>query len=564
MKLIRWLFALAVVGVLLAAVWLWLKRPQKTDMAAYAPAHALIYLEFNSPVDIAQTIVGSDAWRSMSPHVGKTDLIWLQRRWIREFVSYSGIGSAPTVIITRSQVAVVMLDLGAKEQGETLTIKPEVAILIETHTSEGRVRTAVEEVLRRFAEKAYKQPIFRVEEIDGARFMLWTAPSGGRQIAALIDGSFVIMGNSEKVVKICLEVRRGRRASLRGNPELEQMRLQLASERALAFGFVSSANAARLLSLGAPLFFGNAAGAFRIDSILSSSAAKILTGLGWSSQPRNGGIEDRYVISLAPILVSRLRPAFRAPNAEGQFWRLLPKNIYSLTVYKFEEPGALWSTLETAVSSQVDTLSAVLFSSVFKSAFLPYGIKEPEKFLSLVGPELITLRETENAERAILIAQVRNEQELRTLLTAGDSKNSWVNTEPIEIPGTRSTFSFLNGYLILGTKDDVRHLMEMTNDNNGLTEKDWRARVARFGLSHNLAGSLTYTDESSRVRAFLSAIFRVQYSTSLVPTPELERALAELPYSATDTTLSDHGLDRRTISSFGQFSALLPLLFPEH
>lgn len=562
MKLRR-VFALALVGVLLAAVWLWLQRPQKTDMAAYAPSHTLIYLESNSPINIGQAIVSSDAWRALSPHIGQTDLIWLQRRWIRDFVYYSGIGSAPTVILARSQVAVVMLDLGAREQGATLTIKPEVAILVETHTSESRVRSAVEETLRRFAENAYKQPIFRGEEIDGARLMLWTAPSGGRQIAALIDGSFVIMGNSEQVVKTCLDVRRGRRTSLRGNPELEQMRRQLASDRALAFGFVSSANAARLMSLGAPLFFGSAARAFRFDSILSSSAPKLITGLGWTSQPGNGGIEDRYVISLTPTFVSRLRQAFRGTNAEGQVWKILPKNIYSLTIYKFDEPATMWGTLESAVSSHIDTLSAVLFSSFLKSALLPYGIEEPEKFLSLVGPELVTLRETENVERAILIAQVRDEHKLKSLLTARDSRNSGVaNSEFLETAGTRSTFSFLNGYLVMGTKEAVQRLVGMTDDDR-LTKEEWSARVARFDPSPNFSGSLTYTNESERVRAFFSAIFRVQHSTSLSETPGLERALATLPYSATDTTLSDEGLDRRTISSFGQFGAILPLLFPE-
>jgi hypothetical protein len=567
MKFLRRSLSIAFILILFIAAWLWFNQPRKIDMATYAPADALVYLESNSLVDIGQAILGTDAWRVLSPYVGKADFGWLQRRWLPDFTAYTGIGSAANVILARAQVAVVMLDLGTTEQGETLTIKPETAILIETHTSERRTRPAIEQVLQHFAKQAYKQPVFRIEDIDGARLMVWIAPAGGRQIVALVDGSLAIIGNSERAVRTCLEVRRSQRASLRANPELQQMRAKLMAERALAFGFVSSSNAARLFSMASPLLFGNAPGGFRFDPILANGASKILAGVGWSSHVHNGRIEDRYLLSLQPTMISRLRPQFGATMVESQVWKVLPTDIESLTIYKFEEPAKLWKAFESAVSSQLDTLSAVVFSSLLKAAISTYGIEDPEKFLELVGPELATVRRNQSSGQSILIAQVRDEKALRKVLSSSkgqDLGNELVNSEVVETADRRLAFSFTSNYLVLGMPNDVRSCIQAANDQNQSSKEQWIKKLTRFIPRSISAGSITYANESERVRMFLSAIAQLLDSQPVSATPQLERTIAELPYSATETTLGDQGLERTTRSSFGQFSTLIGLLAPDH
>lgn len=567
MKFLRPSLSIAFILILFIAAWLWFNQPQKIDMATYAPADALVYLESNSLVDTVQAVLGTDAWRVLNPYIGKADFAWLQRRWLSTFTAYTGIGSAANVILARAQVAVVMLDLGATEQGETLTLKPEMAILIETHTSERRTRPAIEQVLQQFTKQAYKQPVFRVEQVDGARLMVWIAPAGGRQIVALVDGSLAIVGNSERVVRTCLEVRRNQRASLRANPEIQQMRARLAAERALAFGFVSSSNAARLFSMATPLLFGNAPGGFRFDPILANGASKILGGVGWSCHVQNGAIEDRYLLSLQPPVISRLRPQFRATKVESQVWNVLPTDIESLTIYKFEEPAKLWKTFESAVSSQLDTLSAVVFSSLLRAAISTYGIEEPEKFLELVGPELVTVRRTQSSGQSVLIAQIRDEKALRKVLNSSkgqDLGNQLVNSEVGKTPARRFAFVFTSNYLVLGMPDDVRSCIQAANDQNQSSKVEWIKTVTRFIPRSDSAGSITYANESDRVRMFLSAIAQLLDSQPVSANPGLERTIAELPYSATETTLGDQGLERTTRSSFGQFSTLIGLLAPDH
>jgi hypothetical protein len=374
MKLFRRLLTLALVFLVIAASWLWWNRPKKTDMAAYAPAGSLVYVESNSLIDVAASIANTDAWKTLGPHLG-ADLNRWPVRWLENFSAWTGIGSAQTVVITRAQVAIVMVDLGTAEEGATLKVKPEAALLIETHTAERRIRPMVEQVLTQFAEHAYGRATFARSNIDGAEFIKWTAAATNRQIIATINGSLVIIGNSERAVKACLAVRLGHQPSLRDDAEMREMRRNLAADGALAFGYVSSENTARLFSFAAPLLFGKAPGDLQLEHLIAGGAAKVLGSVGWSSHPFMGGIEDRYLFSLQPAVVSRLRPFFRTARTNHESLALLPADFYSLTIYKYESPADAWQAVESAVSSHLDTLSAVLFTSLARSALLPYGIE---------------------------------------------------------------------------------------------------------------------------------------------------------------------------------------------
>ncbi len=564
MKLVRRIVVVGFLALIVAVAWLAWNRPRNADMAGYAPADSLVYLESNSLLEIAEGIANTDAWKGLSPFLA-VGVVPRPNRWVALFLSWTGMGPTSEVILCRAQVAMVMLDLGVSEQGETLTIKPEAAILVETHTSERRIRATIEEALRRFAEKSYREPTFQRTNEDQTEFLSWTAPAGDRQIVATIDGSVLIVGNSQRAARICLEVRRGHRTSLSQNPELRQMRINLGADRALAFGFVSSSHAAQLLSLGAPLLIGRARGEFSFERTIATGAAKILGGIGWSSQSHRGGIEDRYLFSLQPTVVSSLRQAFRGSEAESHGLEMLPDDVYSLTIYKFEDPAATWRIFESAVSAQLDTLSAMVFTSLAKSALLPYGIEEPEKFLQAVGPELITARLKPDAERALLIARIRNESIVREIFIKPGAQariDRIGQNELILFPDKRA-MSFFAGNLLIGREEDVRRCIQIKNSP---PEIQGELRFAKLSYFAPLTGStalVTYTNEAGHLQDFVAALGRVGASNSAVnAVPQVERAISALPYSATETVLSDQGIERRTRSSLGQFSTLMTLLLP--
>jgi len=243
----------------------------------------------------------------------------------------------------------------------------------------------------------------------------------------------------------------------------------------------------------------------------------------------------------------------------------LPQDFYSVTSYKFANPASAWQTLKSAISSEVDALSTIVFSSLLKSSLLSYGIDDPDSFLGAVNGELLTLRLDENAERSILIARVRDRATLRQLVTKKMGPNvrsdHMQQLEAFEDPQGEFAASFIDDFIVLGTAADVRRY---TVDRQASTEFNGeRFRQITFFASPNTAANVaTYTNDSDRVRSFALAIIAAR-GTPLVTSQPIEEAIARLPYSVTETTLSDQGIERITRSPLGQVSTILPLLIPE-
>lgn len=557
-----WMLALGAISVV--AGWLWWVRPQTVDMTIYAPATSLLYIESNRPLDVVNTIFATDAWKIVHKAAG-TQPGAQPNHWLQSFIRWTGLGPINSVIIARAQLAVVVTDVGTTEEGETLRVKPEGAVLIETHTAEGRIRPPIEEAVKKLAEITYGKPTLQRATIDGVEFVQWIAPGGSRQIVAAIVGSLVIVGNSEQAVRSCLAVSLQRSRSLKDDPELERTRLHLAGHQALTFGYVPAGKSARLLSVGVPLILGRAPADSEFQRLITTSAAKVFGSLAWSSHPFGNGIEDRYLISLQPSIVPRLKSHFaRSGRTPNQF--RLPDGVYSLTYYKFEDPAAVWQDLKAAASSQLDMLSAVVFSSLLKSALVKYGIDEPETFLAALKGELLTVRLDQNGERTMVIAGVRDEQSLREIVKKKIGLNSGSDrlgdAEILEDSRGEWAVSLNKDLVVLGPPPDVRRYTEDAKSSDPIMkDKDLR-KITFFAPLSSSASIVTYTDDSNRIGKFISAVLAAKEPRSLVSAP-IEPMVAELPYSATETTLGERGIVRVTKSPLGQFSTLLPLLIPE-
>lgn len=543
MRILRRVLLVLLLVICFAAVWIWLNRPQRIDLSASAPASALIYLESNSLMEVADGIMATDTWKLVKPLIGETKTDWPSAR-TRRLIAFTGIGPTASVILARAQVAMVMLDLGAREEANTMTVKPEAALLIETHTSRRRIKSTVEQALQTFAERFYERPSLRRVIIDSDEFLVWSAADNNRQIVAIIDDSLVIVANSDRAVKACLEARRGLRPRLNNGPELQQMKNSLSADGALAFGFVPSSHAPELLALATPVALGRAPGGAQIDSLVARSAARILSSAGWSAKLVDGAIEDHYFFTLDPAVVARMRPVFQSTQQSSAPAALVPGDVQSVTVYRFKQPEQTWRELQTTLSSQLDTLSAVLVTSVLKSGLTPYGIDDPERFLQLVGPEVMTLRLKANEAGSVLIAQVRDEPGLRDLLKNPEAQTS--NDEQREL-----TVHYQSGYVLLGSAADVQRCLQASNEQ----------KLKHFG-SDPTSAIVTYSDDSQRVADFISAVSRTQNTTPKINDVITLQQTVQLPYSVTETSLSEFGLVRRTRSPLGQFSALVPLLFP--
>jgi hypothetical protein len=455
-----------------------------------------------------------------------------------------------------------MLDLDAAEEDTILKIRPEGAIIIETHTANWRIKPAVENGLTRFAESTYG-PVAPKKYREEADYLEWASPVGERKIVAAIDGSLVVVGNSKRAVRNCLETRWGRKPPLRSDPALNTMRARVGASAGLTFGYISASNATRLLSWSAPVLFGRGPGDATLEQILTNRAAKVLGAIAWTSRPASGGIEDRFLFALEPPMVSRLQPVFKVGEASGSLWQVLPIELDSLSIYKSEDPARAWEALRAA-SGQLDILSSVLFGSLLKASLLPYGIEDPEAFLNAVRPEIATLKLRQGTGGSVLFARTGDRQALEQMFKGPAVESPGLQNTSMrytDVSGKRFATAFLNDYFVIGAPDDLRICLAARNDGGTLGSRN---RLRTLSLPESSSGIVSYVKDDERVRGFFTAIasLRRDVASSTAPSKELNslsEQSAELPYATTETNLVDEGIERRTVSALGQFSTLLTL-----
>ena len=560
MKRLRLVSVLVLLVILGLAAWLWVASPARVDLADYAPADALVYVEFNNLADVARAIQYTDAWKAAAPITqskprGENRLLTAAAR--------AGVAPIEGVLFARAQVALVVLGLNTSEENDTLKVRPEVAVIAETHTTRWRTKPAAVEAVKRLANFAYGASSC-TERSDDADYIECSTNGGDRKLIGAVDGTLVILGNSDNAVRSCLEVRRGMRPSIRTDSEFLRSRSSVTTPQSLGFGYISSANSAKLFSWAAPLLMGMAPGDQQMQQLLAVSAGKILRGIAWTAVPAGGGIEDRFLFSLESGVVSRLQPAFETAQRDEDIWKLVPGSFQSLTIYRSREPAAAWSSLDSVVSFKLDALPAVLFGSLLKSSLSAYGISNPKEALATLNPPLLTMKPSAGAEGSVLIARVNDEARLRRSLTEEVFKDGQILQGMAAEPDPAKEFSavFADGYVILGKTENLRPcLAELRKSGATVTEEK---KSVQDSARASTAAIVTYSNDEARLTNFISTLVLLQgrrlTSDEFV---QLQNTVGRSSFAASETRLSQGGIERRTRSAFGQFSTFISLLQPE-
>lgn len=559
MTRVRILLLFSLFPVFTGLVWLLWVKPKPVDMAQFAPANSLLYVEINAPADVLAALTNTDAWRLMIQN-GNAPPLSVGNGWRRDFVKATGIGPIHSVILTRSQLAVVVTSFGAVESGDTLNVKPEAALILETHTSERRIRAPLEGLLETFVAATYPTAQAERDRFDGANIIQWRDTDGSGQLVAAFLGSLVVIGNSRQVVESCLAVARRRAPSLKFNTNLVEARDSHDAGNALAFGYVPAENSSKLVAAGIPILLGQAPADKQLQRLAQNTAANLIGSLTWTSRPFRGGIEDRYEIAIVQDVVDELRTHVGQPGVIHA--PELATDFYSISHYDLEDPLAAWQGLKTSISRRVDTVTAVIFDATLRSSLSDYGIQEPEKFLGAVKSPVTTVRFDQDGNRQLLVARVRNRDKLtrlfaETLRVKGRSKDGSATSV---MESADATFSVVvnESLVILGHPVDVQQYYRLVGEL--ATQRDKQPKqIAHFEESGSLGHVVTFTNDTERVRGCMTAVMKA-YDQDI--SPQLNARFNELPYAVTLTTLTRPGLTRITRSPLGQFSSIIPLLVP--
>lgn len=558
MRLLRIVLIVVLLAILAAGLFLWLNVPKKVDLAEYAPADSLVYVEFNDLTDVARAIQHTDVWQATAPI---TQTKPANQNRLLTTAARAGLAPIESVLFTRTQIALVVVGLNSAEQDNTLKVRPEIALIAETHTTSWRTRPVMMDVVRRLANFAYGSSSCSAPKNDGDLFECSIA-GGDRKLIGTIHGTEVILANSDNALRSCLDVRAGTRPSIRTDPEFLSSRSAVITQQSLGFGYISAANSAKLFSWAAPLLMGAAPGDQQLQQLLAVSAGKILRGIAWTALPARGGIEDRFLFSLDPGVVTRLQPAFRTDTRGDNFWTVVPGDFESLTIYRSSSVSEAWKALNSAVAFKLDALPAVLFGSLLKSSLAVYGIDDPtEEFYALTSP-LVTLK-LPAAEGSVLIAYITDEAKVVNSIERDLSKS---NTVQIvhgwqADPDSRKEFMavFVEDQMIIGKTENVRSfLLARRSSQAALMEQKKKMQDAARASTATI---VTYANDEERLTNFISTFLMLQgRRLSGDELANLQSQLARASFAETETRLGSAGIERKTQSAFGQFSTFTTLL----
>jgi hypothetical protein len=553
MKFLRPLLALGLLVIVLVAVWLWWSLPAKVDMADYAPADSLVYVEFNNPAAVVHAIQNSTLWQAAAPITQSKPA---SQSRVAATAARAGLGPLPAVLFARAQVALAMIGMNTIEEENSLKVRPEFALIVETHTSKWRIKPAAVEAVKQLANFSYGASMCTERSAD-ADYVECSVSGSERKVIGAVDGTLVVIGNSDNAVRSCLEARRGVRPNLRTDTEMVKVRSSVVSDKTLGFGYVSPANSAKLFSWVAPLMILQSPGDQQLQQLLAVSAGKVLRGVAWTASSAPQGIEDRFLFSLDPGVVSRLQPAFTESEPDEGFWKFVPEGFQSLTIYRNKAPATAWSSLSSAVSFKLDAVPAALFGTLLKSSLSVYGISNPKEALTVLNPPLLTLKPSESAAEAILVARVNDPDRLKQSLAEVEILEGLESN-----PDAKKEFTavFVNDYVLLGKTENVRAGLVAIRKGVDADPKKYHNYLSQ--ASNEREGVIvTFTNDEERVNNFLSTL--VQLQGRKLSTQELEslrNVVRTAGVAATDTRLNAFGIERRTRSAFGQFSTLTSLL----
>ena len=568
MKFLRPLLGFVLLAVLIGAAWLWWTLPSNVDMADYAPADSIVYMEFNNLTAVAQAIQQSRLWQTAAP---LNQIKTTQQNRLALSAAKAGLGPLEAVLFARTQIALVVLGMNTAEENDTLKIRPEFALIAETHTSKWRTKSAAVNAVKQLATHSFGVSNCTERSADADYI---ECSGGDRKIVGAIDGTLIVLGNSDNAVRSCLEVRRGVRPSIRTDPELLKLRSSVTSEKTLGFGYVSPANSAKLFSFAAPLLMGQGPVNQQLERVLAASAGKILRGAAWTASSAGGEIEDRFLFSLEPQVVSLLQPAFEIAEPDIGVWAMVPDDFESLTIYDSKEPEAAWSSLNSAVSFKLDAVPAVLFGSILKSGLSSYGINDPRGILENVVPPVLTLKLARPFEGSVFLARVGDKARTRELFVNGIFKeNSGQVLEGIKSePDPQKEFSavFVDEYLLLGKTESMRSLLTTLRGNQEARDRTLSGKAVptikeKVSLSNSFgkksAAIRTYSNDEARLKNFISTLLTIQgRRLSNDEIGSLQDAVLDSLLSYTETRLNASGIERTTRSQFGQFGTLVSLL----
>lgn len=560
---------LPLIALLLAGfsvLWLLWNRPRKADLSLFAPSDSLAFVETNDLAALAAGIDQTQAWGGLAgPIGGPTKLS--PNRFAIAVARWTGIGSTDAVLYARAQAGVIFSGAEGSQSGSTLTIKPLATFIIETHTSQWRMKTTVERHVEDLARRVYKNPVLVRKSVENIELAEWTSSDDSHRIVTAFYDTAVIVGNDEASVLRLIRTRAGNNQSLHGSEEFIDARNRTDAANSSIFGFVSQVGIKSLLQAFALSRSGSSADAVTGARIFADVFGGVMKSAGWTAKFRDGMVEDRCSIKLADGISNKLRGSI-APDRAPELTNLplVPANVHSVSLYQFHDSASFWSDLNAAISSHTDLVGSIAARPLLRSLLKPYGIEDADGFAHAVGTRLQTIRFEEGGP-SVLTAEAFDRPALRRMAERRLGKNpksEKVGDNEMFTSSDNWAAAFADNYFLTGPADLVRRCLTALIDRQSIASNE-SFRKSRNDIDVSLPiFALTFTNDQRAAISFVEAFSNQQRSVFAATGGSIEQVTRGLPMAVSITILKDSSLEWTARSSFGIGGSFAAQLLPEN
>lgn len=503
-----------------------------TDLRTLAPAETLVYLETK---DLSKTLGAITENTQFEGAIKKKpDLTALEN--VQFAVAVTGFEATEEKIT---------------EENSVLDFKPHFVAIVDTHAWNWQTISLTENQVNNFVKDIYgEETSLEKSDRDGGKWFAWTSNKDDK-VFAFVRESQIFFGNDAAAIEKCLAVKRGEADNLLKNESLSRA-YAANSENNLAFGYVSPEGITQISNLAGISVASETAEEAEGQSFIARVLPQILRGttreIVWTAQTRDGKIEDKLSISLTPETTSvfketlATRPANQTNSAE-----FLYAPARSITRYDLKDPLIAWRSLLLVSAKNTDSTSGKLIIQFSDQVLGSYGISDAELFLSAVNSDIFTAKFDADGEKSVVIATVKDVEKIKKSISEINFKSppkKQSNAEIWELEDKRFAVAFVENKVIFGSRDVVSICLEAKSNGRNFT-KD--RQYQKFAESKAVAVTV------------VTRLTPVSDMVEIFGDPASENATFLNGY-ITETSVTEKGIERKTVSEFGFIGSIIEQL----
>jgi hypothetical protein len=201
---------------------------------------------------------------------------------------------------------------------------------------------------------------------------------------------------------------------------------------------------------------------------------------------------------------------------------------------------------------KTDETSGTLLVAFSSSVFEPYGIEDPESFLSSVGSPILTAKLAADAEDAVVIAPIKDWSKIRSSMAKeinfARAAERQFDADVWKSEDGEFAVGIANNVVVSGDAQTVLKCLEARSTRTVSTNETEFGR--QFGSSD--AAAVTVANDQESARKVISMFSELNESGEVVAF-----------WSRTETRFNRNGIERRIVSDFGWIGSIIMQLSEE-